>query len=549
MPNPSLPRWLTAPPRCDMLVITLLWLLTVVSALSRSFLPIDETRYVSVAWEMWHTHSFWVPHMNGETYADKPPLLFWLMHAGWAIFGVNEWWPKLIGPLASLLALVQLYRIAKQLGYAQASASLAPLALMAMLMWDLYSGALMFDILLTACLLGTLGPLVSGHFTLRKALVSGIWLGLALLAKGPAVFVTLLPIVASIPWWRSAPLGGAGWRRLALSLLIGTALLVSWALSAAWLGGRDYAQDLLWGQSVNRLQNSMAHARPFWWYFPLLPLLTFPWLLWRPAWPVRPRQPRQRLFWIWMITPVAIFCFISGKQIHYLMPMLPALALLIMDRLASSPTAPNADVRTRLPSLAIAVLGIVGCGLSLFGKGAVGPDNLSTTGAVALVLLAVGMWRQHWPDGASAARGLAVGSGIAIFMATQWMMGPFWSRYDVRAPGELLGTLESRQVPVAYNGGGYQATFQFAGRLTRPLMTLDNAAEALCRYRLAYPDGWLVTRHRDIDQLAVDESAVHHFDYRSGQLDILPVNAIRPEAFDPDCVAPADRAEKKHPMD
>ncbi|WP_164999623.1 ArnT family glycosyltransferase [Salinicola tamaricis] len=125
-----------------MLVIALLWLLAVTSALSRSFLPIDETRYVSVAWEMWHTHSFWVPHMNGETYADKPPLLFWLIHAGWAIFGVNEWWPKLIGPLASLLALGQLYRIARQLGYAQTSASLAPLALMAMLMWKLYSGAL-----------------------------------------------------------------------------------------------------------------------------------------------------------------------------------------------------------------------------------------------------------------------------------------------------------------------------------------------------------------------------------------------------------------------
>ena len=71
--------------------IGLFWLaLVLVSLFSRSYLPIDETRYVTVAWNMFLNHDFLVPYLNGETYSHKPPLLFWLMNLGWALFGVND---------------------------------------------------------------------------------------------------------------------------------------------------------------------------------------------------------------------------------------------------------------------------------------------------------------------------------------------------------------------------------------------------------------------------------------------------------------------------
>ncbi|MGS0467866.1 ArnT family glycosyltransferase [Cobetia marina] len=86
-----------------------LWLtLLMAGALARPYLPIDETRYVSVAWEMWHSGHWFVSSMNGAPYADKPVLLFWLIHAGWAVFGVNEVWPKVLMPLVSLLGIWQL---------------------------------------------------------------------------------------------------------------------------------------------------------------------------------------------------------------------------------------------------------------------------------------------------------------------------------------------------------------------------------------------------------------------------------------------------------
>ena len=69
--------------------IALIWLvLVVVSLFSRSYLPIDETRYVTVAWNMYLNHDYWVPYLNGDTYSHKPPLLFWLMNIGWQIFAM-----------------------------------------------------------------------------------------------------------------------------------------------------------------------------------------------------------------------------------------------------------------------------------------------------------------------------------------------------------------------------------------------------------------------------------------------------------------------------
>lgn len=86
-----------------------------VSLLTRSYVPIDETRYVSVAWEMWLRGDFLVPHLNGEIYSQKPPLLFWMFNLGWALFGVNDLWPRLVSPLFGLASLFLTMRIARRL--------------------------------------------------------------------------------------------------------------------------------------------------------------------------------------------------------------------------------------------------------------------------------------------------------------------------------------------------------------------------------------------------------------------------------------------------
>lgn len=57
-------------------------ILAIISLFLRPLIAVDETRYITVAWEMWDRGQFLVPYLNGEFYDHKPPALFWLIHAG-----------------------------------------------------------------------------------------------------------------------------------------------------------------------------------------------------------------------------------------------------------------------------------------------------------------------------------------------------------------------------------------------------------------------------------------------------------------------------------
>ncbi len=69
------------------LSLALLAVLTLVAIISRPLTPLDETRYVGVAWEMWLRGDFLVPYKNGAPYDHKPPLMMWLFQFGWALTG------------------------------------------------------------------------------------------------------------------------------------------------------------------------------------------------------------------------------------------------------------------------------------------------------------------------------------------------------------------------------------------------------------------------------------------------------------------------------
>lgn len=78
-------------------------------------MPIDETRYLSVAWEMWQHQSFLLPLLNGEAYSHKPPLLFWLIQLGWWLFGASDWVARLVIPTVGLAGFWLVADIVRQL--------------------------------------------------------------------------------------------------------------------------------------------------------------------------------------------------------------------------------------------------------------------------------------------------------------------------------------------------------------------------------------------------------------------------------------------------
>ena len=105
-----------------MTLIKQLWLPFVIIAipgvlfsLFLPFFPVDETRYLSVAWEMNLHKSFIVPLQNALPYSHKPPFLFWLFNVDWLLLGINEVSLRFIPLLFSMFNITLVYKISVRL--------------------------------------------------------------------------------------------------------------------------------------------------------------------------------------------------------------------------------------------------------------------------------------------------------------------------------------------------------------------------------------------------------------------------------------------------
>ncbi len=305
--------------------------------LARPFLPIDETRYLAVAWEMWERGDWLVPHLNGQVYPDKPPLLFWLINAGWALFGVNDWWPHLLPGLFSLGSLLLTIQLARSLWPQLPNLPhSATLILFSSLLWSVFTSLLMFDLLLTCFVLLGMIALVRAWRTpgWKTWGLLGIAIGFGILTKGPVILLHLLPVAFLARWWQDTPPPRHWYLGVLTSVFIGALLALTWAIPAGIMGGAEYREAIFWGQTAHRLVHSFAHQHPFWWYLPLLPILLFPWSLWPPLWrgwrnlPQILNDPGIRFGLTWLLPVFIALSLISGKQAHYLLPLFPAFALL-----------------------------------------------------------------------------------------------------------------------------------------------------------------------------------------------------------------------------
>jgi 4-amino-4-deoxy-L-arabinose transferase-like glycosyltransferase len=479
------------------------WLMLVLAALSGHPLwPIDETRYAGVAWEMWLRQDFLVPYMNGKPYSDKPPLLFWLLHAGWWLFGVNEWWPRVGPALFALGSLLLTRRIAGRLWPEYPPLRwLAPAVLMSCLLWAIFTSALMFDLVLSFWVLLA----VSGVLDIARGSRRGVWwmgvgLGLGILTKGPVALLHVLPVAVLAPWWSPAatPSWWRWYRAVLLAVLLAAGIALLWAVPAAWQGGADYARAIFWDQTSGRLAHALEHRNPWWWYLPLLPLLFFPWAWWPPAWSALARLPgdwRTRFCVSWVLPVFAGFSLISGKQEHYLLPLFPACALLLGWGLSRSSATPKGISQWPVAVFFLLVADVLIAGphwQERLGWPA-WTAAMPLSGAFALVGLG-GLLVLPWRPRPMLERavGIAAAGVIGVGLCHVLILQRI-DAYDLRAVSRFLGERQAAGEPLAHLGR-YHEQFHFYGRLRHPVAVID--PDKADRWAKIHPNGWIVTYYR-----------------------------------------------------
>lgn len=486
-----------------------LWVLLSATILFRNPIPIDETRYLSVAWEMWQRGDFLVPYLNGHAYSHKPPLLFWLFLSGWSILGVNEWWPRMVGPLCALLNLVLIRRLAIQLWPNNPRSALsAPWFLIATLLWTLFASSTMFDTLLTCCVLLAM----LGLFEAAKGLNTKGWgyvavaVGLGLLAKGPVILMHVVPTAVLALIWHPATVNKTRWFfNLILACLAGCAIALCWALPAAAAGGEEYASAILWHQTADRTVGTKIHARSFFWYLQFAPLLLFPWITWPRIWKnIRAigikTDPGLLFCATWLATTLLLFSLLPSKQLHYLIPMLPAFALLCA-RAFDRPSEQQKLSSELIPVLFIALSGIFLIllphipGLSkLSWVQSMEPYwGLSVVGIAAILAVITLRARRLSLISLSTAVVASIFVGLIFFFQYVGL------QYDLRPAALKLKQLNDAQTPVAFVGD-YQGQLHFLGRLNQPLPVISQ--QQIPDWTRQNPQGYLIYLEKDRPQHA-----------------------------------------------
>ena len=537
----------------------LLWLLLLLPvALFLPTLPIDETRYLAVAWEMRLHGDFLVPHLNGAPYSDKPPLLFWLINLGWLVAGMNAWAVRIGVLAASFTSLYLFERLARRLRPDGDFARSATLLLLGMIYFALFSSAIMFDVVLATWVLVALhGALdLDAQRWRRGMLLLALGFGLGILTKGPVVLLDGGLIVLLGPWWsETARTRKARWYGALLAgILGGAAIGLAWAIPAALAGGPAYSDAIFLHQTVDRMTKSFAHRRPLWWYFMVLPAMVLPWTLALRA-PLRAWRDNfhmgksARFGTAWFVPAFAAFCLVSGKQPHYLLPLLPGLALYFAGVLSDA----RARLRGRpfgalllLAGLALAALPY----LAAHAHDIPALDRMIRAGTLTesflrviaglwplwgLLAVALGAWLLWRGREFSAPRALAL-SGVAAasigMLALAQDIGPY---VDVSVAAARIKQAQDSGRPIAHLAW-HHGLFEFAGRLTQPLEKVNFAG--LRPWCEAHPDGEIVTFYTKYQIAAKPELEMP---YRFGRIifwraaDILATPpGVAPKAAVPD---------------
>jgi len=491
--------------------ICLAMLLIFSEVFSRPLLPPDETRYISVAWEAYVGGDHLVSHLNTETYAHKPPLLFWLINAVWSVTGLNELAARLVSPAAGIVCILLTALMSRRLWPESAAFHrCVPMMLASMSLWIVFCPVTMFDTLLTCCallaLLGVLRAEAGGAVT--GWLIAGVALGLGILSKGPVVLVHVMPAALIAPWWslRVRMRWGRWYAGCLAAIVIAAAISLAWALPSAAAGGKAYGNELLFGQTTGRMVNSFSHRQPFWWYLPWLPLCLLPWIslgsVWRGMWLTRLDSPLKFLI-CWAGASLLILSLVSGKQIYYLLPLIPAFAL-IFARLATSVAGPVAK-----RDLSFVIIGTIGLGaLPLFANHML---PLSETGlrdlvgdCYAIPLMACGAVFIPLTFRRIESAVFAVGSAAILFIiiVIVSVKSTMWNGFDLRPLARMAASHEGG---VAWYGE-YHGQLNYLGGIRYVEETGD--PQELSTWLTEHPNGMVIMRLARVTAAALNKAGI-----------------------------------------
>jgi 4-amino-4-deoxy-L-arabinose transferase-like glycosyltransferase len=310
------------------------------------FVGPDEPRYAWIARDMAETGDWVTPRLYGRPWFEKPPLLYWGGAIFFRLFVSNpEVAARLSSAICALLATLALAWLAWRtygeecarwlllllptsvgmIGFSHAAATDMP-----------FAGTLTIAMVSAAVVLGLVPsdrrPILPRTPWLAL-LLFGFFLGLAVLAKGPAAIILS---GGAVFFWAVST---RRWRD-AVRLLHPGAIAAFCATALPWyiLCARrnpDFFRIFIIEHNFKRyLTPEFQHVQPFWYYLPVLLIAFLPWIAigcWALALGIRRRQLHSltTLLLSWALFCLVFFSISKSKLPGYILPAVPAIGLLL----------------------------------------------------------------------------------------------------------------------------------------------------------------------------------------------------------------------------
>jgi 4-amino-4-deoxy-L-arabinose transferase-like glycosyltransferase len=307
------------------------------------FYNYEESKEALVVWEMVNGGGWILPLRNGEELPLKPPLFHWFGALVALLSGrVNEFAVRSPSAFSATGAVLATYFFGQALWNWRVGL-ISALILATSPEWvrwavNARSDMVMVFFLTAACML--FFRVWQDQATLRRPLyLFYVSVGLATLAKGPlglilpgVIALSFLAVVRDLRFLRR------------MRLIEGAAVVflgaASWYLLALWQGGWEFFRRQILDENLFRFlesdQGGPSRDHAFYYYLPALCAGMFPWSLFFPGLgyflhrsraTLRDKKPLYLI--IWIVTSLLFFSLASGKRSNYILPLYPAVALLL----------------------------------------------------------------------------------------------------------------------------------------------------------------------------------------------------------------------------
>ncbi|MCP3867244.1 MAG: phospholipid carrier-dependent glycosyltransferase [Gammaproteobacteria bacterium] len=312
----------------------------------------DEGRYAEIPREMVASGDWVTPRLNDLKYFEKPALQYWTTAASFTLFGESNGSARLWVALVSFLGAIWVMFVGTRL-WGEMAGFYAFLVLISSLLYVGLGHIITLDMTVGVFLAGGTGSLLLAQSDrtnlprLRNWMLFG-WSMLALATLTKGLIGVVLPggaIVFYSLWQRD----WAIWRHLHL----GKGLLLFLGITAPWfiavsIANPEFPEFFFIHEHFDRYTSTVHKRDQATWYFlPILLVGMMPWIskgvlaFVKPGFPWLPSQSNHfdpvRFLWVYVVFMLVFFSLGSSMLAGYILPMFPAIALLVGRQMGEKP--------------------------------------------------------------------------------------------------------------------------------------------------------------------------------------------------------------------